>query len=111
MAISISHKGKAILKNVSLANTFWKRFSGYMLRRKPHEAGILFPTSGAMQTTFMRFNLDIIFLDRDNKIVKILRNVKPWRATKIYAKVSKVLEVPAGCFPLELTEGDFLEIC
>ena len=110
MTFSILHNGKVILKDVVVANDFWSRLSGYMFRKHPHVPGILFVASGSMQTTFMRFCLDIAFLDKEDVVVKILKNVKPWRITKVYSKVSRVLEVPAGVLPSNLNEGDILKI-
>lgn len=101
-------KNKTILENILLANSFWSRFRGYMLRKVPHASGILFITSCSMQTTFMRFNLDIIFIDEHNKVVKVLRNIKPWRFTKIYKGTSKVLEIPANNRPSDFLEGEII---
>lgn len=110
MKINISHNGKVIVSDVSMADNFWTRFSGYMCRKEPHVPGILFEPANAMQTTFMYFELDIVFISKDNRVIKILRNVKPWRHTWFYAKTRKVLEVPAGKLPSDLKEGVFLEI-
>ncbi|MFZ4715654.1 MAG: DUF192 domain-containing protein [Bacteriovoracaceae bacterium] len=110
MSFSILHNGKIILKNVVVADDFWSRLTGYMFRNDPHVPGILFVASGSMQTTFMKFNLDIVFLNKEDVVVKILKNVKPWRITKFYPKVSRVLEVPAGVLPSNLNEGDILKI-
>lgn len=81
MKVTISHKGKLISNDVSVANTFWTRLSGYMFRKQPHVSGIIFEPANAMQATFMFFDLDIVFLTKENKVIKILRNVKPWRHT------------------------------
>ena len=110
MAALILLDDKVILKDVSIANNFWSRLSGYMFRKYPHVPGILFLSSGSMQTSFMRFNLDIIFLNEKNVVIEILKNVKPWRFTKIYSKVSKVLEVPAESLPSDLKKGSVLQI-
>ena len=58
----------------------------------------------------MNFKLDLVFLTRENEIVKILRNVKPWRQTWFYPKARKTLEIPTGILPGDLTEGETLEI-
>ncbi len=107
--MNVIYNNKIMLKDIVVANSFWSRFSGYMLRKKPHVSGILFVTSGSMQTTFMNFDLDIIFLDKDNKILKKLTNVKPWRITKIYKGTKRVLEVPAGFISEKIKEGEHVE--
>jgi uncharacterized membrane protein (UPF0127 family) len=108
--VSITHKGKIISADVSVADNFWTRLSGYMFRQVPHVPGILFEPENAMQTTFMFFDLDIVFLTKENRVIKILRNVKPWRHTWFYPKTRKALEMPAGNLPSDLREGDILEI-
>jgi uncharacterized membrane protein (UPF0127 family) len=110
MPAQIQYQGKIIVKNVTLANNFWTRLSGYMFRRTPHVPGILFEPASAMQTTFMNFDLDLVFLTHENKVVKVLRDVRPWRHTWFYFKARKVLELPVGSLPIELKEGDSLEI-
>jgi uncharacterized membrane protein (UPF0127 family) len=110
MTVSIFHNDKAILKDVIVANDFWSRLSGYMFRKYPHTPGILFVATGSMQTTFMRFNLDIVFLNKEDTVVKLLKGVKPWRFTRIYSNVSRVLEVPSGVLPSNVNEGDVFKI-
>ena len=110
MKVNISYNGKILSHDVSIADNFWTRLIGYMFRKRPHVSGILFEPASAMQTTFMFFDLDIIFLSKDNRVIKILRNVKPWRHTLFYLKTRKVLEMPAGKVPMDLIEGEVLEI-
>jgi uncharacterized membrane protein (UPF0127 family) len=109
-SVKISYNGKIISTDIALANNFWMRLSGYMFRKQPHVAGILFEPAKAMQTTFMNFRLDIVFLTQENQVVEVLRNVKPWRHTWFYLKAQKALEMPAGVIPAELKAGDILNI-
>ena len=106
--MKVFYRNELVVKDITIANNFWTKLSGYMFRNTPHTPAILFETGGSMQTTFMKFNLDIIFLDSKNTIVKVLRNVKPWRFTSFYKGVKKVLELPEGTIPYELSEGEVL---
>ncbi len=49
-----------------------------------------------IHTFFMRFALDLVFLDRGGRIVRILSAVKPWRLTAPVFGASFVLELAAG---------------
>ncbi len=49
-----------------------------------------------IHTFFMRFPLDLVFLSRSGRIVRILSNVKPWRVTAPVFGASCVLELEAG---------------
>ena len=108
--ITVSYKGQTISSNVSLADNFWTRLCGYMFRSRPHLDGILFEPAPSIHTFFMFFSIDVIFMDGSNKILKIYRNMSPWRHTWFYFNSRRVLELPAGKFPKEITEGEVLEV-
>ena len=67
--------------------------------------GILLRPGGSVHTFFMRFPIDVVFLDDELTIVAIERVVSPWRTAR--AKGAKsVLELAAGeCERLGVTEG------
>jgi uncharacterized membrane protein (UPF0127 family) len=75
----------------------------------PGEALIIAPTN-AIHTFFMRFAIDVAFVRRDGRIVKVRRAMGPWRialALRAYA----VVEMPAGAFASSSTgEGDTLAL-
>ncbi|MFL5783344.1 MAG: DUF192 domain-containing protein [Bacteriovoracaceae bacterium] len=110
MKVNVSFNGKRFIDNVVFADNFWLRLTGYMFRQTPHVPGILFSPCNSIQTTFMRFPLDLAFLDNNNRVVKIKRNMKPWRMTPLYFKATKTLELPVGILPAEVKEGDVLEV-
>lgn len=110
MKIHVGHNGKRFIENVVVADSFWLKLTGYMFRSEPHVPGILFSPCNSIQTTFMKFPLDLAFLDKNNRVVKVTRHIKPWRFTPFYFKASTTLEVPAGVLPSSLKEGDVLEV-
>ncbi len=108
--INILHKGQLVISNVSLADNFWTRLSGYMFRNSPHLPGILFEPAPGIHTFFMNFPIDVVFLDKSNKVIRIYRSMKPWRHTRFHFNSTRVLEVPAGRIPASIQEGDILEV-
>ena len=110
MKVNVSHNGKLFAANIIVAKDFWTKLSGYMFRSSPHVPGIIFEPCNSIQTTFMRFELDLVFLTKDNRVVKIVRNIKPWRFTAFYFKARRTLELPVGLLPPDLKEGDVLEV-
>lgn len=110
MRISVSYKGENFISDVSLADNFWLRLSGYMFRSRPHHPGILFEPASGIHSFFMFFSLDLVFLDGENRVVKVVRNMRPWRHTWFYLKARKVLELPVGILPSQIKEGEFLEV-
>ena len=49
-----------------------------------------------MHMFFMRFAIDIVFLDRDDRVVHISHNLRPWRVSPILFAARKALELAAG---------------
>lgn len=85
------------LTRLDTADTFWKRAIGLM--GKPGlEAGcgLLIPQCGSIHTCFMRFPIDVIFLDSNNRVVKVIQGVKPWRLAWGGRQARSVLEVQSG---------------
>ena len=60
-----------------------------------------------MHMFFMRFAIDIVFLGRGGKVVKVNRNLKPWRVSSMVFGARLALELPAGAAEASATEpGD-----
>jgi uncharacterized membrane protein (UPF0127 family) len=85
------------LTKLDTADTFWKRAIG-LLGKRGLEAGegLLIPGCGSIHTCFMRFPIDVIFLDGENRVVKIVRAVKPWRMAWGGRQARSVIEVQSG---------------
>jgi uncharacterized protein len=59
------------------------------------EEGLLIRPTAAIHTCFMRFPIDVVFLDRELVVVGVVTNLRPWRfAARRGAKA--VLELAAG---------------
>lgn len=110
MKVNVSSKGTVFLKDITVADTFWLRLSGYQFRLSPHVNGFVFEPGNSIHTFWCFFPLDLIFLSKENKVVRVIRNMKPWRMTKIYSESKRIVEVPAGLVPASITEGDILEV-
>ena len=81
---------------VSVAGNPWTRFRGLMGRRELGEGeGLLLRGSGSVHTCFMRFPIDVVFLDRDMTVVGIAPGLRPWRAAG-RRRAKTVLELAAG---------------
>ncbi len=111
MKVQVSHQNKILSKNILLAETFLSRLIGLMFKEKLVDAdGLLIDPCRSIHTFFMKYSLDIVFLSEENKVIKIIRHMKPWRLSWIYFRAIKTLELPAGQLPSDVKEGDFLEV-
>ena len=70
---------------------------------------ILAPTS-AIHTFFMKFPIDVVFVRKDGRVVKVRAGLKPWRVSGALGAFA-VVELPAASLAASgTTEGDVLEV-
>jgi Flp pilus assembly protein protease CpaA len=75
----------------------------------PKGHGLLIRPTWSVHTAFMRFPIDVVFLDRNTRVLEVTENLAPWRAASCRGARS-VLELPAGeCARVGLVAGDRLE--
>jgi uncharacterized membrane protein (UPF0127 family) len=76
------------------ADNFFSRFAGFMFKKNPDYA-LLFEKCKSVHTFFMRFDLDIVFLDKKGQAIKSKKNVKPWRIVLPVKNAVSILEIPS----------------
>lgn len=81
-------------RDVYVAETFWNRFKGLMFVPKEKSFNLLIKNCNSIHTCFMRFNIDVYCLDKDFKVVKIYRNIKPFRFIFPVKGTCRILEIP-----------------
>jgi len=94
-----------------VADTFWKRLVGLLNRNslEKGEALILKPCS-SIHTFFMRFSIDVLFLDKNSKVIGIIHAIKPFCITPVYFGACLVIELAAGTLQLNQTKlGDSIK--
>ncbi|CAM2767342.1 DUF192 domain-containing protein [Erysipelothrix tonsillarum] len=68
-----------MIKNLEIASNFGTRFKGLMLRKEINEdQGMLFLHCARVHTCFMKFDICVIYLDKDFNIIDH-EIIKPWR--------------------------------
>jgi uncharacterized membrane protein (UPF0127 family) len=74
------------------------------------DEGILLRPAGSVHTFFMRFAIDVLFLDRDLVVVGIEPELRPWR-TAGRRGAKSVVELAAGeCARRGVVVGDRLAV-
>ena len=64
----------------NVARTFWERTRGLIgTKSLAPDEGLLIERCNLIHMLFMSFPIDAYFLDKDDKVVKVIRSVKPWR--------------------------------
>jgi uncharacterized protein len=92
-----------------VADTAFTRMRGLLGRRvMPPGQGLFIEPTWSVHTWFMRFPIDVVFLDRDLTVLRIRRHMGPWRMAARF-RARSVLELASGeCDRLLLEVGDRL---
>jgi len=82
---------------MDIANSFWKRILGLMFR-KDGEMLFVFEkdVDYSVWTPFMRFPIDIFFMDKDFNVVDVRKNLGPWKIYKPSGKYRYFFESRKG---------------
>lgn len=92
-----SSKNKLILAEAEVADTFFQRFRGLLGKKylQP-ESGLIIAPCNSVHTIGMKFPIDVIFVDKENKICYIMRNMKKGKISPIISRAKMVIEFNAG---------------
>ena len=93
-------------------DNLWTRFRGLLGRKflNDGEGMIMAPCKG-VDTMFMRFAIDLVYVDKKGAVVKVKRNLRPWRISPYQMNARMVLELPVGSIDTTDTKiGDQIKI-
>jgi len=72
---------------------------------------MVFNRCNCIHTMLMSMEIDVLFVDEDNRICEIRRNLRPWRPLVRCGRASAVIELPEGVIEKTGTEpGDILDL-
>lgn len=105
----LHHRGNNLGVAVSITQTARERMRGLLGRNSfPHDEALLLERCGSVHTFGMRFAIDVLFLDRCERIVAIHHDVRRRRMLFNF-RATQTLEMPAGAArTLGLAVGDQL---
>jgi len=89
--------GRCIARHVHMACSFRSRCLGLLSRRAMREQeGLLLVPGGSIHTLGMRFPIDVVFLNRQMRILGLAEDVRPWRIRVAPRGTRRVLELATG---------------
>ncbi len=96
--LSLANKpGAPIASELKTADTLLSRTKGLLGRASlPAGEGLWIKRCNSIHTAFMKFPIDVLFVDKDMRVVSVYENLKPWRITRLHFRASSVIELPAG---------------
>lgn len=88
--------GKVLVGSLFETENAWERGMGLLGRKglEPDE-GLLLRGCGSVHSFFMHFALDLVYLDRQQCVCKLVVQMPPWRFSAARGAVD-VIELPAG---------------
>lgn len=101
LAIRDTTAGVTLATAAGEARNPWTRFWGLMFRRRLGNGhGLVIQPCGSIHMMFMLFSIDAVFFDRDLKVTRVARNVRPWIGLAFGGRGAHgVIELPAGAAP------------
>ncbi len=85
--------------NLTLADTHWSRFRGLMatsVRDFELGSGLWIVPCRGVHTFGMRFAIDVVYLNAEQKVVYLQQYLRPWRMAPIRLAAASVVELPSG---------------
>jgi uncharacterized membrane protein (UPF0127 family) len=82
---------------IQIARHFWRRAIGLLGRRSlgAHQGLLIIPCN-SVHSCFMRWPIDVVFIDRAGNITRIVDHLRPWRWAAARAPAHACLEIQAG---------------
>jgi uncharacterized protein len=107
----LDEKGQVCLSHVHMCRRFYSKFRGLLGTDSiSPQQGCWLEGASSVHMFGMRYALDIVFLDRDSRILKIVPHLRPWGVSPWVPASRAVLEIAAGrAAELEWRSGQVLQ--
>jgi uncharacterized membrane protein (UPF0127 family) len=90
-------RNATLAERAELADNMWTRFWGLMGRRELLAGnGLVLQPGGGIHMWFMHIPLDVIHVDKQNRVTHVLRSIKPWRFGPLFVGSKWAIELPVG---------------
>ena len=86
-----------LAKTAVIADTMASRFVGLLRHHSLLEGeGMVITQCNSIHMFFMRFSIDVVFVDRNKIVVGLVRDIKPFRMSAYYWRSDCAVELPLG---------------
>ena len=90
-------RGTVVAGECRIARGMRQRIFGlHLLPRLQPGEGLLLPGATTIDTTFMRYPIDLVFLDTARRVTRVVPDMAPWRMVMRANGGHDCLELPAG---------------
>jgi hypothetical protein len=96
--------------NLLLAHTPWRRLRGLLgYSALSANQGLWLKPCNAVHCCFMRFAIDVIYLDQEQRILKITTHLQPWRFSACWPATSTIEMAAGECRRLNIIPGEQIQ--
>src|SRR5258708_21152994 len=90
-------RDEVVAAGAELGDNIWIRFMGLMGRPSlPPGGGLVLQPGGGIHMWFMKIPLDVIHVDKRDRVTHVLRGIKPWRFGPLFVGGKRAIELPVG---------------
>ena len=88
---------RVLADSAHLACSYWERLIGLMGRKALAQGeGLIIDPCSSVHMFWMRFAIDVIYVNKAHVIVGIDHDLRPWHIGHFNRKVRYIVELPAG---------------
>ena len=112
MKLIKSSTGTTLVMQMKAAQSMISRLVGLLNQKNlERDHGLWLIPCNSIHMLGMRFPIDAIYMDKDNRVIRLVENLKPNRFGPIVWDAHSVVEIPAGSIEkMALSIGEQLEI-
>ncbi len=102
--------GEVIVPELDVAATMGRRMKGLLGRPSlADDAGLWIVPCSSIHMFFMKFPIDVVYVDKAGVVVRCVANVQPWKTSRGGKGAHSVFELAAGAIARHgISEGDQL---
>ena len=110
MRIINQTRGTELASDARVARRYWSRLIGLLGRRSlPPGEALVIERCTSVHTLFMRFAIDVLYVDPAHRVVKSAANLKPFRISAVLRARGSVVDLPSGTIAVsQIAPGDQL---
>lgn len=109
--ITNTTRNTVVAERAERASSFLARLRGLMFRSSlPGNGGMVIEPNSSVHTFWMRFPIDVVFVDRQDRVVGIVPAMPPNRPYAGARGAHRTIELPVGAIGASTTQlGDVLQ--
>lgn len=105
-------RGSVLAHHATIATGYFSRARGLLGRSSLAEGeGLIIRPCNSVHCFFMAFSIDVIYVDRNYRIVRLAPDLRPNRIGPVVMRARDVIELPVGTIAATGTQvGDLLRV-